>query len=526
MTEKRRLGKKGTSMKPKPTGGRKSGAETAEEEESLILPILLWELQEPFALLDHSRACRGVSQGFVRSCKNDLAIDGTVISEKELAQLWPGYSTVALERGDFSTKILHEDGLKTVEAKCIPLSQKLFLFSFMSPDEADSFFHQQRLQTLGLLAGGVAHDFNNILAGILGHITFLQAVLPSDGAHEESLEAITSGAKKASSLTKQILDFSKFDLEQDNPAVELVELVNSTAPLLRGALTSAVQLQLALPGEKQVVQGSEGKIAQILVNLVINARDAVDQGGKVEVRVRAASDDDQPLQAALEENESASSFVVLEVKDNGAGMGEQVRSRALEPYFSTKGEHGTGLGLATVASITEGYGGVVNIESRLGEGACVQVFLKRLEEHLAEGKKDQELEIELPVGTESVLVVDDEKAVRNVVSMSLRHLGYTVTERSDPREAQELLRNEDNEYDLVVLDMLMPHLSGEELFFDFRSYRPDLPVLIMSGYSEEGAIKRILKEPLTSFIHSQPFTVEDLSVSVRERIDNSQKGNS
>ncbi|MCB0330044.1 MAG: response regulator [Bdellovibrionales bacterium] len=487
-----------------------------------VLTKLLWELQEPLVLLDRTHRCLAISQGFQTTFHPE---DGETRSggapespSKILDEVWPEYKKIRLSQTEFTIELLMRGETREVEVKCQLITNDLYLLSFVSSDEATRFFHQQRLQTLGLLAGGVAHDFNNILAGILGHITFLQAVLPAEGPHSESLEAITGGAKKASTLTKQILDFSKFDLEEENPTVDLVDLVSSTAPLLRGALTSAIELRLELPEEPQVVVGSEGKIAQILVNLVINARDAVDHGGIVDVRVHSnVTRSDLP--PALR-NSAADRYVLLEVEDNGVGMSEQVKRRALEPYFSTKGDQGTGLGLATVASILETFEGALQIESSPGVGTSIRVFLRRIgemDDHVP--NQERKGEKELPRGDERVLVVDDEEAVRSVVAMSLRHLGYEVEELSDPREARNILKASAVHYDLVVLDMLMPHLSGEELFFDFRTHRPKLPALIMSGYSEEGAIDRVLRQPYTRFIH-KPFTVEDLSREVRECLDN------
>ncbi|MCI5066219.1 response regulator [bacterium] len=489
-------------------------------EWSAVLPLLLWELQQPLVLLDRSRRCCGISHGFLDTCEGEGESSSETQGDLQvlLSQLWPLSADIPLRAGEFKSQLLKGSDPLSVEGRCIPLSSELFLFSFTPPDEAEAVFHQQRMQTLGFLAGGVAHDFNNILAGILGHITFLRAVLPEDGPHAESLEAITTGAKKASALTKQILDFSKFDLAEEDPQVQLSALVESIAPLMKGALTSRVPLNLELPEEEFFIHGSEGKIAQILVNLVVNARDAVEQEGEVSVVVRRAREEEQREFSAREE-ETECSFVVLEVVDNGTGMSEQVRSRAFEPYFSTKGEHGTGLGLATVSSIVESFGGKVRIQSTLGVGTTMQIFLREtIEDDEKLGDSEASGGAALPSGSESILVVDDEEAVRNVVSMSLRHLGYEVTERSDSREAVDLVRNGELHYDLVVLDMLMPHMTGEEVFQAIRETRPELAVLIMSGYSDEGAIDRILAEQRTSFIH-KPFTVEELSNQVRDALD-------
>lgn len=473
-------------------------------------------MQEPAFLVTKNHEVLAFSDGFVTTFfQNDTVT---------LDELWPQFSDFPLDSSEQVEHFIVDEEEKDVEVQCVSLGAEYFLLRCVIVDEADEFFHQQRLQTLGMLAGSVAHDFNNVLAGILGHVTFLKAILPEDGAHQESLEAITSGAKKASTLTKQILDFSKYETETGNRITDIVELVSSTVPLLRGALSSRIELALEIPDEPLYVQGTAGRLAQILVNLVVNSRDAIEQGGggTVIVRIRPANRDDIPPIPDLEPEEVDARYVLLEVEDDGAGMSERTQRKALEPYFSTKGERGTGLGLPTVASITESYGGMLEIESQEGEGTSIRIFLREPADD-KESIVDSDSSSNRPEiargDAQRVLVVDDEDSVRNVVAMSLRHLGYEVEELGDPRDALAYLSDMSNEYDLALLDMLMPHLTGDELFEELRKVRPNLPVIIMSGYSKEESVEKVLKEPSTHFMF-KPFTVEDLSHVVSNVLQN------
>ena len=392
--------------------------------------------------------------------------------------------------------------------------------------------HHQRLSTLGMLAGGVAHDFNNILAGILGHITFLQAVLPQDGAHTESLQAITDGAKRASTLTNQILNFSKHQLTEVFQPVDLAKLVDSTSLLLKGALSARIDLQLKIPENELFTDAIEGKLAQVLVNLVVNARDALKTKGaeaRVVVELSCLSGE-QVSELAAKFGESSDSnaaldegfqngAVLLSVSDNGVGMLPDVKKNLFKPYFTTKGAEGNGLGLATVDAIIKEHSGLIFVQSVVDQGTTFYVLLKQSRsEDVDAFSVEQDSPVELVGGSERVLVIDDEPAVRSIVSMSLGHLGYDVEPLEDPREIEALLPKIADSYDLVICDMLMPHISGEEVFTKLREVSPEMPFIIMSGFASKDSIDRILAQPFTAFLQ-KPFTIDELSSLLRNFLD-------
>lgn len=380
-------------------------------------------------------------------------------------------------------------------------------------------FHSQRLRTLGMLAGGIAHDFNNILTGILGHISYLNAVLPKTGNHTESLGAIEDGARKASLITQQILNFSKLDVNESLVKVDLVDLTRRMFTLLRGAISPRFNLSLRLPDDSIIVRGIEGKLAQVIVNLVINARDAIEPDGEIVVSVSLVSTDTKAVAQSKINFSAAQECVRLAVSDNGKGMSAEVATRACEPYFTTKGQLGTGLGLATVKAIVDDLSGFMLLQSEPRQGTTVEVFLPLYQDEKSLCQEDSgNGRLSLAGGCESILIVDDERAVRNVLSLSLEHLGYQVEMADCGHSALEIFAEAPEKYDLVILDMLMPQLSGDQVFFRLKELKSDVKVLLISGYSSEEAVQSVLDNGGLDFIQ-KPFTIDQLSKKVRDCLD-------
>ena len=398
------------------------------------------------------------------------------------------------------------------------LENGIRFFKVIAASPSAEHFHVQRLTTLGMLAGGVAHDFNNLLAGILGHISYLKTILPSKGPHCESLHSIEEGSRKASVLTQQILNFSKLNLAEELVPVDLSALTVKTWKLLRGAISPEYHLERRVPDAPLFVRAVEGKLAQVIVNLVVNARDALRAGGKIVVSL-ALCHDQEEISGLFGEQVEAGRYAVLSVTDDGCGMPQDVLSRAFEPYFSTKRENGTGLGLSTVLSIVRSIGGAIDVNSQPGSGTDVRIFLPLAEkmDHVV-ADADAAVECAPLVGTERVLVVDDEDPVRDVLSLSLMHLGYQVEIAGSGTEALHKFSSAKDSFDLVILDMLMPNVSGDEVFFRMREMNPSVRVLIISGYSSENAVQRILASGGKGFIQ-KPFTIEELSRKVRQCLE-------
>ncbi|MBX7138146.1 MAG: response regulator [Oligoflexia bacterium] len=386
-----------------------------------------------------------------------------------------------------------------------------------SGDKIPDNFQAQRLQTLGLLASGIAHDFNNVLAGILGHISYLKSILPATGKHSESIKAIEEGARKSSLMTQQILSFSKAEAVEKVTRINLCDVVAKTLMLLRGAITPQISIQSRIPAELLTVLAVEARITQVLANLVVNARDAVQGKGTISIIVETVSDSEKLKRIFEGKDLSAGSFAVIEVADDGHGMSNEILERVFEPYFSTKDEKGTGLGLYTVKSIVEFYGGTVRIVSKPGDGTSVSVYWPLIEAAEVEQVAAQELPV-LKGGNETVLVVDDESPVRNVLGLSLRHLGYVVEMASSGAEALEIYAEDPKAIDLVVLDMLMPQLSGADVFERVRQLNPDAKILLMSGFASMEVVKKLLNSGAKGFM-PKPFTIEELAKKIRDSLD-------
>jgi nitrogen-specific signal transduction histidine kinase/CheY-like chemotaxis protein len=379
--------------------------------------------------------------------------------------------------------------------------------------ESVQLHHKQRLETLGLLAGGVAHDFNNVLTGILGHVAYLKHVLPAPHGNSESLMAIEEGALKASGLTQQILNFSKLDASEELQRVDVDQVLSRIGVLLKSAIPSDITLQLHHSSEGFAVLGSEVHVAQILINLIINARDAISGKGAIDARLSARLHQDE-VHEIFGLEPAAKAYGALEVSDTGSGMSDEVKQRLFEPYFTTKNQAGTGLGLSTVQSIVTRLGGAIQVFSEVGRGTVFRVILPLIEEGATPSILSDADSAVLRGNGERILVIDDEDAVRNVIGLSLSHLGYQVDTAPSGLEGVELFKSSAEGYQLVILDLLMPGLSGEETFNRLRAIDLNLPVLIVSGFSSEHVVQRVLADGARDFIQ-KPFSIEVLSEKVR-----------
>ena len=379
---------------------------------------------------------------------------------------------------------------------------------------------KNNLEALGVLASMVAHDLNNILTGILGHVSFLRvsgAVLHSA---EESVVAIEDGARRAALITQKILEHAKGQ-DGEPRSVDLVPVVASAANLFRVSLPQTMNLQLDCGELPVFVIGDEVELGQIVMNLLVNARDAMPSGGTIRLELGSGVLDDP--QFCREKGVRPGAYALIRISDSGEGIAPDTLKRIFEPFFTTKQERGTGLGLAIVQSIVKGHGGVVRVESEVGRGSCFEIFLPLSEapqQGVAERTTAKEAvrSGELPRGSERILVVDDEDAVRIIMQRSLEHLGYQVTAVSAGEEAVNLYRDDPEHFDLVVIDMIMPEMSGEELFRQLKEIDSGVSVLIASGYSSDSRTKAILDNGGLGLLR-KPFAVEELAQEVRRCLD-------
>jgi PAS domain S-box-containing protein len=377
----------------------------------------------------------------------------------------------------------------------------------------------RRLESLGQLAGGVAHDFNNLLGVILNYAEFVADELEEGTSAHTDVVEIRKAAERATDLTRQLLIFSRREVVKPTP-VDLNEVVRDVERLLRRTLGEHVEL-VVNPGQGlPAVLADPGQIEQVLVNLAVNARDAMPDGGRLRIETREVELDGDFLREHPEL--SPGRYVRLTVADDGVGMEPEIAARAFEPFFSTKSRgEGTGLGLATVYGIVTGAGGQISLYTEPGEGTVFRVHLPAVDSPVP-GSSVEPADDLTSLG-ERVLLVEDEDAVRDLAKRILTEAGYWVTATSAGGEALALLEDPKREFDVLISDVVMPGMRGVELARRAAQLRPKLPVLMMSGYTtpldEEDRVA-LAEAPLLE----KPFSRRDLLGEVRRLIDDRGEG--
>ena len=340
----------------------------------------------------------------------------------------------------------------------------------------------QRLESVGRLAGGIAHDFNNVLSGIVGFSDLLLMSLPDDVPYRGHVEEILRSAQRASSLTRQLLAFSRRQVLSPQ-TVSLNDIVRELGKMLGRLLHEGLELSLDLSEDLWPVRVDQGQLEQVIINLALNARDAIGDQGRVSIRTGNVVLE-HPL-PSTDEDIAPGDWVVLEVKDDGTGMDESVLSQIFEPFFTTKSEtRGTGLGLSMVYGIVKQSGGHIVVESEPGVGTAFRLHLPRVTREVRD-PTPAPLPAEAPPGTGTVLVVEDDETVRRLVRLVLVAKGYDVIEAANGRAALEVFEQHDGAVDLLVTDIAMPKMTGPDLAAALRTHAPSLKVVFMSGHAEE-----------------------------------------
>ena len=375
----------------------------------------------------------------------------------------------------------------------------------------------QKMEAVGRLAGGVAHDFNNLLTVIQSYTQLVLAEVPEDAAVLDDLREVQDAARRATELTRQLLAFSRRQMLQAR-RVDANRTVSDVAGMLRRVIGEDVQLVEELAPVLWPVHADPGQLEQVLMNLAVNARDAMSSGGTLRlgtanVTVNVAAGRERPGLLPGE-------YVALTVEDTGSGIAPEVLPHIFEPFFTTKGPgHGTGLGLATVYGIIKQSGGYVYVDSTPGVGSRFTVLLPRSTE--AAERSTRATQPSIPLGTETILVVEDESTVRIAVRRMLGALGYTIVEAASAAEALELVaeaESRDAPIHLVLTDVVMPERNGRELGEALAGRWPQLRVLYMSGYTDDEILRRGLVQSEGAFL-AKPFTAEQLAHAVRRVLD-------
>ncbi len=379
------------------------------------------------------------------------------------------------------------------------------------------FLQAQKLEAIGRLAGGIAHDFNNLLTIILGYSQFLIQKEPAE--IRTSLTEIHKAAERASSLTQQLLVFSRREPASTRP-VDLNAIVGDSLKILARVVGADIQLKTNLAGDLGTFLGDAGQIQQVLMNLIVNARDAMPHGGMLSLRTYRSQLDNPPERNLTSSVFSKGRFCVLEVTDNGTGISEDVRKHLFEPFFTTKEPgRGTGLGLATVYGIVERHHGMIEVDSTLGVGTTFRLSFPGAEASPPAAKPVLTLhEAPAAEGMETIFVVEDEDQVRSFAKICLESYGYNVLEAKNGPEALYLAHRFGGPIDLLLIDVIMPRMSGRELAEFVRRFRPDAKVLFTTGHSEDAFGTDVLNMEKDRIL-LKPYTPTKLVQKIREILD-------
>jgi two-component system cell cycle sensor histidine kinase/response regulator CckA len=389
-------------------------------------------------------------------------------------------------------------------------------------DLEEQLRQSQKMEAVGRLAGGVAHDFNNILTVIHGHASLLLQNGNLIGPQARSAQQITEAAERAAALTRQLLAFSRRQVIQPR-RLNMNEVVSDMSNMLGRVLGEDIALQVNYFSKPAVVHADASMIEQVLLNLSINARDAMPQGGSLTIGIAVV--ETQANRRAAPSEARAGKFVCLSVSDRGCGIPTQNLGRIFEPFFTTKEVgKGTGLGLATVYGIVKQHQGWIEVESKLNQGATFRVFLPFLE---MENAPEQEQPAETPVqgGKETILVVEDEAPVRELVCDILSGYGYKIIQAESGRKALEVWPSCKDKVDLMLTDLVMPdHVNGRELAEKLWAERPQLKIIFTSGYSAEVVGKDFVLRPGIHYLQ-KPYPPIRLAQKVRHCLDSATCAN-
>ncbi len=379
----------------------------------------------------------------------------------------------------------------------------------------DQLIQAQKMEAVGQLAGGVAHDFNNLLTVIMSYSSMLLADMGADDAVRGDIQEISDAAGRAAALTRQLLAFSRKQVLQMR-AVNVNAVVTDVERMLRRLIGEDILLTTHLDPDLALINADPGQLEQVLINLAVNARDAMPGGGDLTITTDNAELSDEHGERHL--GAAPGTYVMLAVTDTGSGMTKDVQQRLFEPFYTTKGVgKGTGLGLATVHGIVKQSGGDVYVYSELGHGTTFKVYFPRLTTAEPVTITTEHRAI-TPSGSETVLLAEDDEAIRTLGARVLGTLGYNVLVARTGGEALRIVAEHKGQIDLIATDVVMPEMNGSQLVEKVLEARPGIRVLFMSGYTDDEVMRRGVIDGQTAFLQ-KPFTPDLLAHKVREVLD-------
>jgi len=406
---------------------------------------------------------------------------------------------------EVSSKSLEIEGKTYIQSFCRDITEKKKI--------QEQLMHSQKMESVGALAGGIAHNFNNILTAILGYSELLLEFSELDDTSKHRVRNIESAARKAGVMVSKLLSFSRRDSHEVLP-LNLNDVVNDSAKLFEGVLDKRVGLKINLCENMHVIEGDPNQLEQIVMNLVVNARDAMPDGGLITIKtgvIEIGRNSFINTPAYIK----AGKYILMSVSDTGCGIPAEIRDRIFDPFFTTKEKgKGTGLGLASVYGIVKDHKGYISFQSEVEKGTTFEIYLPVSERIVPLLATPKTFSIE---GSESILLIDDDKDVMNLIRDMLESHGYTVMPFNNPLNAVEIFKNQSSRIQLVITDIMMPLMEGGELIKSLRQVKPDIKIIAISGYTDTNIINN--KEIIVDAFMKKPFEKLEMLSTVRRLID-------
>jgi PAS domain S-box-containing protein len=371
----------------------------------------------------------------------------------------------------------------------------------------------QKMEAIGTLAGGIAHDFNNILSVIIGYTELILMNAHLDSEVRQNLKEIFNASKHARDMVKQILAFSRQNKQERKP-IQVAHIVKEALKMLRASLPATISLRQKIEKNTGIIEADPTQIHQVLMNLCTNAAHAINEkDGVLEISLANIELD----QRALTEipDIQPGSYLKISVRDTGNGIPPEALQQIFNPYFTTKEKgEGTGLGLAVVQGIVKSLNGAITVDSEVANGSTFHVYLPTINR---ESAKEEEIPMPLPMGCERILLVDDEQPLVEIGKQMLERLGYKVDTRTSSVEALSLFKADPNRFDLVITDIVMPNMSGDKLADKMMGIRPDIPIVLCTGYSEKLTRRQASDKGIQTFL-MKPLVMQALASTVRQAL--------
>ncbi len=380
----------------------------------------------------------------------------------------------------------------------------------------EQLFQSQKMEVVGTLAGGIAHDFNNLLTAINGYSDLALKKVKDNSEAYHDIKVIKDCGERAARLTKQLLGFSRKQIAEKTN-IDLNKTISELEKMLKRLIGEEITLETSFQSSSCMIYADKSQLEQVLVNLVVNARDAIEDYGKI--KISTTKESFTPKFYKLHDLDASIEYITISVIDNGMGMSKEIREKIFEPFFTTKEiDKGTGLGLSTVFGIVKQNEGTIIVESEKGKGSEFKIYLPQIIADIAEEEIQISSTTELPTGNETILLVDDEDSIRDFLSEILTEQGYKIIEASNGSDGLQKFQEFDGNINLLISDITMPNMSGPELAKKLREIQPEIKSLFISGNVDNNFIEEHASNSYVSFLH-KPCTYNSIITKVREILD-------